>query len=178
MAGNIHRMRKILQYTLLAVALSAVVYSFYPETRLPAGTRIDQLVVEKKKRQMHAYAQGKLVKTYSVALGRQPTGHKQVQGDKKTPEGIYTINDKNPNSGYHKNLGVSYPNAKDRAYAARLGKSAGGDIKIHGMRNGLGFVGKWHRFINWTAGCIAVTDAEMDELYAAVKVGTSIEIRP
>ena len=125
--------------------------------------------LSKADREMDAYdAQGRLLKTYPVALGFNPVGHKQFEGDGKTPEGRYPINDRNPNSGYHKNLGVSYPNDADRAYAAAQGKSAGGDIKIHGMRNGMGAIGAQHLHRDWTHGCIAVTAGEIDELYALV----------
>ena len=154
------------------------VYYFYPEEKIPQNVDIDKLVVYKSKRQLLAYSNGTLIKTYKIALGGQPVGHKEFEGDKKTPEGFYTINDKNPHSGYHKNLGVSYPNQKDIANAKRHRKPAGGDIKIHGLRNKAGYIGKLHRWTDWTLGCIAVTDSEIDELYKAVKVGTSIEIKP
>lgn len=104
------------------------VYYFYPEPKLPAGISIDKLVVYKSKRQLLAYSNGQLVKTYHVSLGGQPAGDKEFEGDKKTPEGIYFINDKNPNSGYHKNLGISYPNDNDLAYSKNLNKPAGGVI--------------------------------------------------
>lgn len=154
------------------------VYYFYPEPKLPAGISIDKLVVYKSKRQLLAYSNGQLVKTYHVSLGGQPAGDKEFEGDKKTPEGIYFINDKNPNRGYHKNLGISYPNDNDLAYSKNLNKPAGGDIKIHGLRNHTGFIGKFHRWSDWTLGCIAVTNDEIDELYDAVKIGTPIDIRP
>lgn len=127
---------------------------------------------------MEAYSDGKLIKTYKVSLGQTPLGDKQFQGDKRTPEGEYRINDKNPNSGFHKNLGVSYPNAMDIQEAKGKGLDPGGEIKIHGLRNGVGFIGKFHRLFNWTAGCIAVTDKEIDELYKSVDLGTTIIIRP
>ena len=112
------------------------------ETPLPANAVIDRLVVHKSKRTMSAYSKGKLLKTYPIALGKQPVGHKHFEGDGKTPEGKYRINDRNPNSAYHKNLGVSYPNDADKAYAAAQGKSPGGLIKIHGIKNGWGSIGK------------------------------------
>ena len=164
---------------LLAVPLLAVgAYYVYPEEGLPQGTRIDSLVVHKSERNMLAYAEGDLVRTYSIALGREPVGDKKVQGDMRTPEGLYTINDRNPNSGYHKNLGISYPNDADRTEARALGKSPGGDIKIHGLPNGQGHIGKLHRQNDWTWGCIAVTDEEVDELYEAVVMGSPILIMP
>ncbi|GAA4435578.1 hypothetical protein GCM10023188_27620 [Pontibacter saemangeumensis] len=120
--------------------------------------------MRKSERRLEAYAKGELVKNYTIALGKQPEGDKQFQGDNKTPEGFYTINDKNPYSGYHKNLCISYPNASDRREAALLGQPVGSNIRIHGLPNKMPFIGKWHRFIDWTAGCIAVTNDEIDEL--------------
>lgn len=159
--------------------LSARQKSLLQQPALPADSEIAKLVVRKANREMDAYdAQGRLLKTYPVALGFNPVEHKQFEGDGKTPEGRYTINDRNPNSGYHKNLGVSYPNDADRAYAAAQGKSAGGNIKIHGMRNGMSAIGAQHLHRDWTHGCIAVTDGEIDELYALVKPQAEIEILP
>ena len=159
--------------------LSARQKSLLQQPALPADSEIAKLVVRKADREMDAYdAQGRLLKTYPVALGFNPVGHKQFEGDGKTPEGRYTINDRNPNSGYHKNLGVSYPNEADKAYAAAQGKSPGGLIKIHGMKNGWGFIGKKHLQKDWTDGCIAVTDEEVDELYRSVKHNAEIEILP
>lgn len=147
------------------------------EISLQEDIQIDRILVEKSKRLLHVYKDKKLIKTYQIALGSNPVGHKEFEGDGKTPEGIYTINDKNPNSSYYLNLGISYPNERDIQNAKNAGKSPGGDIKIHGLKNGLGFIGKLHREIDWTQGCIAVTNEEMDELYKAVPIGTEIEIR-
>ena len=149
-----------------------------PYSKLPEGVKVDSLVVLKSARTMMAYAQGKHVRTYYIALGQQPIGHKEVEGDMKTPEGIYSINDRNPNSAYHKNLGISYPNDADLAHAQSLGKSAGGDIKIHGLKNGMGSIGRLHRQQDWTHGCIAVTNEEMDELYESVEIGATIVLMP
>ena len=148
------------------------------EMPLPENAVIDRLVVHKSKRTMSAYSKGKLLKTYPIALGKQPVGHKHFEGDGKTPEGKYRINDRNHNSAYHKNLGVSYPNDADKAYAAAQGKSPGGLIKIHGIKNGWGSIGKRHLQRDWTDGCIAVTDEEIDELYRSVKHNAEIEILP
>jgi len=169
---------KAVGFTMLFSLLGMIAYYFYPEDKLQAGTEIDKLVVYKSKRQLLAYAKGHLVKTYTVSLGKEPVGDKEFEGDKKTPEGLYFISDKNPNSGYHKNLGISYPNQEDIAAANRLGKPTGGDVKLHGLRNHTGFINKFHRWYDWTLGCIAVTDEEIDELYSAVKIGTPIEINP
>lgn len=123
---------------------------------------------------MELWVGNRLVKTYRISLGKNPVGHKQHQGDGKTPEGLYYINAKNPNSQFHLNLGISYPNNEDR----RNSSDPGGDIKIHGLKNGNGFIGKFHRLLDWTNGCIAVTNEEMEELYEAVPIGTAIEINP
>lgn len=163
---------------LLTLTIIGLIYYFFPETTLPPDTKIDKLIVSKSKRTMEAYSNGQLIKTYKISLGQNPVGDKEYQGDKRTPEGEYKINDKNPNSGFHKNLGVSYPNAVDKKEAERKGLDPGGEIKIHGLRNGVGFIGKFHRFFNWTAGCMAVTDNEVDELYDAVDLGTPIIIKP
>ncbi|RYG10111.1 MAG: hypothetical protein EOO07_22715 [Chitinophagaceae bacterium] len=165
-------------YLILVIFTCAVIYNLWPEKKLAADAKIDYLLVEKSRQTMKAYTGNKLIKTYRISVGKNAVGHKVYEGDQKTPEGIYTINDRNPNSGYHKNLGVSYPNNIDREKAKQLGKSPGGDIKIHGLRNGLGFIKKLHRAFNWTNGCIALTDNEVDELYTAVVTNAKIEIRP
>lgn len=141
-------------------------------------SNVSLIKVYKSKRILEAYEDGVLVKSFSISLGRNPKGHKQFEGDNKTPEGNYFIDGKNPNSKYHKNLGISYPNNQDRKFAKAAGKSAGGDIKIHGLPNGKGEIGKAHLLSDWTAGCIALTNAEIDELYAAVKYKTPIQIYP
>ncbi|WP_373746997.1 murein L,D-transpeptidase family protein [Neisseria dentiae] len=145
---------------------------------IPSEIKIDRLVVYKGKRQMWAYSGGRLVKIYPVSLGFNPVGHKQFEGDGKTPEGVYRINERNPHSGYHKNLGVSYPNEADKKFAASQGKDPGGLIKIHGLPNGTGKIGRQHLRRDWTDGCIAVTDNEIDELYRSVVHNAEIDIRP
>lgn len=170
--------RKILKILFISISLALVIYYFYPEQKLPESIDIDRLVVNKSKRELLAYSEVKLIKTYKISLGKNPIGDKEFEGDKKTPEGFYIINDKNPNSGYHKNLGISYPDNDDIAHADKLGKPVGGNIKIHGIRNKMGFIGKFHRWFDWTLGCIALTDDEIDELYHSVKIGTPIEIKP
>ncbi len=171
-------MKKWITFSLLIILVTGAIFYFYPESKLPPGTKIDKLVAIKSKRIMEAYSGDELIKTYKIALGGNPVGDKQAEGDKRTPEGEYTINDRNANSDYHKNLGVSYPDKNDIASAKGLGVDPGGEIKIHGLKNGLGFIGKFHRALDWTAGCIAVTDEEIDELYDAVENGTPIIIKP
>ncbi|WP_026465002.1 L,D-transpeptidase family protein [Adhaeribacter aquaticus] len=170
--------KKIIKLFAAIFFVGLTIYYFFPDRKLPNETRITKLVVLKSERKLLVYDNKKLIKTYKVALGRNPIGDKKVEGDKKTPEGIYYINDKNPNSGYHKNLGISYPNADDIAQAKKLSKSVGGAIKIHGLKNGRGYIGKFHRWKDWTLGCIALTNSEIDELYGAVRLGTPINIKP
>ncbi len=158
--------------------IALTVYYFYPEEILPVSIQVDSIVVYKSKRTLLAFSNGQLIKTYKISLGSMPVGSKEFEGDKKTPEGIYFINAKNPNSGYRKNLGISYPDKHDIDNAKRIGKSTGGDVKIHGLRNGLGFISKFQRWYDWTAGCIALNDREVDELYSSTKIGTKIEIKP
>ncbi len=147
-------------------------------TPLPSDLMIDRIVVIKHQRILQLISGDAVVKTCRVSLGRVPVGHKQFEGDCKTPEGFYVINDKSPVSAFHKNLGISYPNDKDISYAQSMGKAPGGLIKIHGLRHGLGWIGKFHLLKDWTVGCIAVTNSEIDELYERIAIGTPIEIRP
>jgi murein L,D-transpeptidase YafK len=139
---------------------------------------VDSIFVVKHLRELYVYRHHKLLKIYKVALGDAPEGHKHCQGDEKTPEGLYYIDGKNPLSSCHKNLGISYPNNADRAYARKLGQPTGGDIKIHGLPNGQGYIGKAHLLHDWTNGCIGITDEEIDELYSHVKMGSPILIVP
>ncbi len=120
----------------------------------------------------------KALRTYKVALGAQPVGAKDRQGDHKTPEGLYSVDRKNPNSRFHRALHLSYPNTADRERPRKLGVSPGGDIEIHGLGAKFGFVGSAHRMHDWTDGCIAITNKEIDEIYLLVEVGTTVEIKP
>ena len=145
----------------------------------PLKGKIDHMVINKKDRELLVFNKNnKLLKKYNVALGFEPNGKKEIQGDGKTPEGIYYINDKNPNSVAYKNLGISYPNPDDLKNSKSLGKPSGGDIKIHGLMKKWTKFGRLHRFIDWTAGCIAVSNSEMEELYKNVPIGTKIIINP
>jgi murein L,D-transpeptidase YafK len=172
------RIDKLMWLLIKLLFLWLLCYYFYPEGKLLNDTQIDNLVVLKSKRLLLAFSNGKVVKTFKISLGSQPIGHKEFEGDKKTPEGVYYIIDKNPNSTFHKNLGISYPDNGDVETANQFGKSVGGHIKIHGLRRHLGFIGKFHRLFDWTSGCIAVTNEEIEELYYAVKIGSRIEIKP
>jgi len=167
--------------TFLLVAICALTLYFYAHHNwrsLPAGTTIDRIVVQKSARNLSLFRDGKRLKTYRVALGRNPVGPKQKEGDMKTPEGIYRIDGRNAQSSFHLALHISYPSNDDNARAAERGVSAGFDIMIHGIRNGLGWIGALHRWKDWTIGCIALTDEEIDELWRVTPDGTTIEIRP
>lgn len=139
---------------------------------------VDRVVVLKKERTLQLMSLGKVIKSYKVALGGDPIGAKVRQGDHKTPEGVYVLDSRNAHSQFHKSIHISYPNARDRAAARAKGVSPGGDVFVHGLPNGYGFVGASHRLKDWTDGCIAVTDSEIEEIWRAVDDGTPIEIRP
>jgi murein L,D-transpeptidase YafK len=139
---------------------------------------VDKILIEKKERRLTLLSKGEAIKTYKIALGGNPIGPKERQGDRKTPEGFYIIESRNRHSDYHLSLRLSYPNDEDKRRAQALGVSPGGDIMIHGIKNGLSWVGSLHSGIDWTEGCIAVTNEEMAEIARWVPVGTSVEIRP
>jgi len=142
------------------------------------ATKVDRIVVEKSTRTLTLMSGAKSLKKYKVALGGQPVGAKDRQGDHKTPEGIYSVDAKNPNSQFYKALHISYPNQADRASARKLGLSPGGDVEIHGLGAKWGWLGAKHRLTDWTDGCIALTNEEIDEIYPQIKVGTTVEIKP
>ena len=127
---------------------------------------------------MSVYLQGKLKKSFKIALGPSSVGPKSQEGDRKTPEGNYTISGKNPRSKYHLALIISYPNKTDKKNAAKKGVSPGSNILIHGLHPSFSRIGSLHTSKDWTLGCIAITDPEIEELYAATPVGTKIVIKP
>jgi len=149
-----------------------------PSAPLPQDAIADRILVEKSKQSMTLFSGGKPLKTYVVALGKGEPGKKARRGDLLTPVGNYSIRGRNPNSAAHLSLWISYPNEEDSAQAAARGVSPGSFIMIHGLMNGYGWVGGFHRFMNWTAGCVAVTNSEMDEIWRAVPDGTPVEIVP
>ncbi len=137
-----------------------------------SGPEVTSVQIHKADRKMYLLHDGKVLKSYKIALGGVPIGPKHFEGDGKTPEGTYFVSHRNPNSAYHLSLGVSYPNDSDRTYAAENGKKPGGDIMIHGGPNKK--VGRK----DWTAGCIAVSDRQIEEVYSMVEPGTPIYILP
>jgi L,D-peptidoglycan transpeptidase YkuD (ErfK/YbiS/YcfS/YnhG family) len=144
----------------------------------PPAKGADKVLIEKKARRLTLLAKGAVIKTYKIALGGNPVGPKERQGDNKTPEGTYLINSRNRDSAYHLSLRISYPNAKDRMRAKALGVAPGGNIMIHGIKNGLAQIGAAHAAMDWTEGCIAVTNQEMEEIFQLVPNGTLVEIKP
>lgn len=137
------------------------------------GPEITHVVVHKTDRRMYLLHHDKVQESYDIGLGFAPSGDKKVEGDGKTPEGLYYIDRRNPNSRFHLSIGISYPNPYDRAEAQALGKSPGGDIFIHGTPEPYRNEGR-----DWTWGCIAVSDKEIEDIYAMVRDGTPITIRP
>src|SRR5579863_3703983 len=140
--------------------------------------RADRVVVLKKEHTLQLLSHGKVIKSYKVALGGDPVGAKTRQGDHKTPEGVYVLDSRNAHSQFYKSIHISYPNARDRAAARQNHVSPGGDVFVHGLPNGYGAIGAAHRLKDWTDGCVAVTDEEIDEIWRVVADGTPIEIRP
>jgi murein L,D-transpeptidase YafK len=172
---------KIIVTSLTSIAVCALAFYLYAHRNwqpLPAGTAIDRIVVEKSPKRLSIFRDGNHIKSYQIALGRNPVGAKQEEGDMKTPEGIYKIDSRNAQSSFHLALHISYPSDEDDKCAAARGVSAGSDIMIHGIQNGRGWIGAFHRWTDWTAGCIALTDEEIEELWRVAPDGTTVEIRP
>lgn len=173
-----HVKRTIVVAALILTCASAIYFhAHHNGNPLPVGTTIDRIVVEKSARRLSVFRNGNQLKVYRIALGRNPLGAKQEEGDMKTPEGIYRIDGRNPQSSFHLSLHISYPSDEDEKRAAAHGVSAGFDIMIHGIQNGRGWIGAFHRWKDWTAGCIAVTDEEIEELWRVTPDRTTIEIR-
>ena len=160
------------------VSLGLAVAAHFNVSPLPRDAVADRILVEKAARRLTLFQNGRTLKSYSVALGRAPTGPKEYEGDQRTPEGIYKVDFHKSDSDYHLALHISYPEQHDVDRAAAQGLSAGSDIMIHGLPNGRGWIGRFHRRSDWTAGCIAVADFEIEEIYRAVPDGTPVELRP
>ena len=144
----------------------------------PQAEQADRVEVFKGARRLELKRQGRTIRTYRVALGFAPTGHKEREGDGRTPEGKYVIDGRNPRSAFHLSLRVSYPDEADKARAAARGVAPGGDIFIHGRPNGLRKFFVRHPRKDWTVGCVAVADAEIREIWSLVPTGARIVIRP
>ena len=160
------------------VTMAALVIWLEPGARIPEGSlpRITRIVVDKSARRMVVYAGQAVAKTYPIALGFSPQGDKAREGDGRTPEGVFRIDRKNAGSAFTLSLGLDYPQAEDRAGAKAGGFDAGGDIMIHGQPNAVPDGTQLRG--DWTAGCIAVTNAAIREIFAQTDIGTEVEIRP
>jgi murein L,D-transpeptidase YafK len=178
--------RHLSRIRILATALLAVLtLSFLSsgpaipgEIAPQADGPVDRIVVEKAKRTLTLYRQEREFKSYRIALGRDPVGPKTRQGDQKTPEGLYYVDYKVPNSIYHRALHLSYPNQEDIERARELGVPPGGSIMIHGMKEDKLWMGDVQYLFNWTNGCIALTNREMEEIWDMVPPWTPVEIKP
>lgn len=167
----------------LIIILTIIVYIFCMiqpiekmyESNLPS---IDYILIKKKERILEIYSNAKYIKRYNIALGFNPIGHKESEGDGKTPEGKYIISAKNPKSKFYLSLKISYPSQKDLLNATIKDINPGGDIMIHGIGKIFGFLGKMHLKKDWTLGCIALTNEEITEIYNSVEIGTVVEIKP
>lgn len=166
-----------------AVAAAAPTVSLPPVPAITAGpggpvALADSIVVEKKAHLLTLYHLGRPIKTYRVALGQQPVGDKLSIGDQRTPEGLFSIDGRNPYSQFHLSLSISYPDAAHRARAEAAGVDPGGNIMIHGLPNGKGSTGAFHRTADWTNGCVALTNEEIEEIWRVVPIGTPVQIKP
>ena len=168
-------LRPLLLLLIFALPLPA---GAQPPALAPKAERADRVVVRKAARRLVLFRGEKTLAAYDIALGRNPEGHKQREGDGRTPEGRYLIDWRNPQSRYHLSLHVSYPEAADRARAAASGDDPGGMIMIHGLPNGLGALGAAGILRDWTEGCIAVTNEAIRDIWRRVADGTPIEILP
>ncbi|HEY9229952.1 MAG TPA: L,D-transpeptidase family protein [Gemmatimonadaceae bacterium] len=149
-----------------------------PIVGIGAAVMADSIVVEKSKRTLTLYLAGAPVRSYRVALGKQPVGDKIRIGDNRTPEGMFFIDAKNPDSRYHRALHISYPDAAHLARASKLGVKPGNNIMVHGLPDQYASLGKEHRTFDWTEGCIAVTNREIEEIWRAIPMGAAIQIKP
>lgn len=163
--------------SMIGLILSALImeFCFAAPTSQPQA---DKIIILKSAHTMTLLNGEKVLKTYKVALGAAPVGAKHIEGDHKTPEGNYTIDAKNPQNQFHLSLHISYPSAADRERATKMGTRPGGAIMIHGLAKQFAYLGPLHRQVDWTDGCVAVTNAEIEEIWKLVPVGTRVEIRP
>ncbi len=167
---NAHNKYYMQKETMKYIALFIILFSSF------SHAEVDLVKVDKSKNKMYLYDGDKIVKEYHVVFGANPKGHKQQEGDEKTPEGTYTLDYKKEDSSFYRSIHVNYPNEIDKENARKKGVSPGGFIMIHGQRNWLGWLGPIMQNFNWTDGCIALTNSEMDEFMERVKVGTKINI--
>src|SRR3974390_84538 len=172
-----NRWKLLTLFILLCVIGGMACFAWRPP-RGASGGPADKVLVLKSRREMALLRDGHELCRYRVALGRSPVGPKMRVGDDKAPEGSYVLDSLKRGSSFHVAMHVSYPNSEDRERAAKQRVDPGGLIMVHGIKNGLGWLGRLHRTVDWTDGCIALTDAEMDQFCSLVPAGTPIEIRP
>lgn len=162
-----------------ALALGSVlVWANWPRSNDSVATAVDLIVVKKADRLLELRSHGSVVRSYAISLGGNPDGPKRQEGDERTPEGHYTIDYRKIDSSFHRALHISYPAPAERAWSKAHGLDPGGLIMIHGLPNGFGFVGRLHRLRDWTDGCIAVTNPEIEGIWQLVSDGTAIRIEP
>jgi murein L,D-transpeptidase YafK len=159
------------------MALALVTYAWFPIPPDPAGLA-DRVLVSKGQHTLTLFRNGQAIRVYHVALGRNPDGTKTREGDHKTPEGNYALDSKNARRRFHLSMHVSYPNEQDRERAAKLHVAPGGNIMVHGIKNGFGWLGRLHRLVDWTDGCVALTNPEMEQFARLVPEGTPIQLKP
>ncbi len=154
------------------------IFALNPQNLYAKTDKADKIVVLKEKRLLFLLRDGEIIKAYKIALGKSPVGHKTRLGDNKTPEGTYTLTSRKQSEKYHLTIFISYPNESDTLNAKKLGVSPGNSIAIHGLPKDLSSLNKLHRQMDWTSGCIAVTNDEIEEIWRLVDDGTPIEIKP
>ena len=175
---------------IVAASFLAVVFSLFfgtvqplPASELPMGAmdetpEVSEVLVRKEERRLYLLAGDEVVRSYRIGLGDNPSGHKLYEGDERTPEGEYILDWRNPNSDFYKSIHISYPNNQDRELASAWGLDPGGSIMIHGLPTGVGDMAFAYLGLDWTDGCIAVSNEEMDEIWQLVADGTPIRIVP
>lgn len=178
MSGSVRRAVILAASGAALALLAAIMWIYSPPAPLPAGIKADRVLVLKSSRKLLLLREGSVLRRYKVALGGNPTGHKQYMGDQRTPEGVYTIDYRKADSDFHLALHISYPNEQDRLRASKALQDPGGLIMIHGLPNRAPYLGRLHRRVDWTDGCIALTNREIEQVWQAVDDGTVIEIRP
>lgn len=160
------------------LVVAALAWANWPAPSIGEGVEADLVIVRKSARVLELHAGNTLLKSYVVSLGDDPIGPKREEGDGRTPEGAYVLDYRKSDSSFHRALHISHPSASDTAHARASGLNPGGLIMVHGLPNGLGLLGRLHQFYDWTDGCVAVTNAEIEDIWSAVTDGTQIRIEP
>jgi murein L,D-transpeptidase YafK len=162
-----------MRFFILIFALLMILSTGYAQSLEKAN----KVVIEKSARTLTLYSDSRVIAAFKIALGRSPIGEKECDGDNKTPEGVFRVTEHKANSAYHRALRLSYPEASNTMAAAAKGCKPGSDIMIHGIRNGFGWVGRWHRLFDWTRGCVALTNEEIEKVWELVSDSTIVEIK-